>query len=171
MKVVKIILGIIVAISVVFFSTGFVVKEVVYSSQITVNKPLTEVFNTFTKVKNQKLWTPEIDRIVVENNNPQRVGSVYKLLIRNQDQQLITKQRVLAYTPNKEVSYRFNSEVMIRLEDYNFSSENRQTKITQQTTIRSMSYMLACTFPWFKYKFEENSQKYLNSFKILMEKN
>ncbi len=170
MKIIKITLGIVIAISLVFFATGFVVKEVVYTTNISINKPLQEVFKTFSKVENQKLWTPEIDSIVVENRNPQHIGSVYKLSITNNDQKLITKQRVLAYVPNKEIEYRFNSDVMIRVEDYSFSYENKQTIITQKTTIRSLSYMLTCTFPWFKSNFEKNSQKYLENFKKLIEK-
>mgnify|MGYP000701453536 FL=1 len=47
MKIVKIILGIVVALSIAFFALGIFVRELTYSSEVTINKPLPEVFKIF----------------------------------------------------------------------------------------------------------------------------
>ncbi len=143
MKVIKIILGIIVLISLVFFSTGLVIKEIEYKTEITINKPIEKVFLVFKNAENHKL-------------------------IVNKEQNIEVKQKVLEFVPNKKITYRFNSDVMIRTEKYDFLVVENQTKIVQKTNIRSLSYILACTFPWFKSKFEEDSKRCLKEFKRVM---
>ncbi len=167
MKVIKIILGIIVLISLVFFSTGLVIKEIEYKTEITINKPIEKVFSVFKSAENQKKWLPEIKAVEVVNKNPQEVGSVYKLIV-NKEQNIEVKQKVLEFVPNKKITYRFNSDVMIRTEKYDFLVVENQTKIVQKTNIRSLSYILACTFPWFKSKFEEDTKRGLKEFKRVM---
>ncbi len=164
MKIIKIILGVIVLISLGFFSTGLIVKELEYNTKITIDKPLENVFSAFKNIENQKKWLSEIKNIEIVNKNPQEVGSVYKLTINN-GQDLVMTQKVMTFTPNKNITYRFNSDAMIRLENYSFSSAGNQTKIVQKTTIRSLSYILACTFPWFKSQFQKDSKRCLDDFK------
>ena len=60
MKTIKIILGIVIAISVVFFATGLFVKETKYQTKIEINKPLNEVFIDFNDETLLKKWTPEL---------------------------------------------------------------------------------------------------------------
>ena len=54
MKTIKIILGIITAFVVVFLATGLLIKETSYTTQITINKPVEEVFETFSNSENIK---------------------------------------------------------------------------------------------------------------------
>ncbi len=170
MKIVKISLGIIVLLSVIFFATGLVVKEIDYTLKIVVNKPVKEVFDDFKTIDNQKKWMPELDTIEPISENPQKIGSKYRLLLMIEGKQTMMKQKILAFVPNQKIAYRFNSDVLVRNEDYLFEKQENTTKIIQHTRIRSMSYMLACTFPWFKRNFVEGSQEYLNNFKKFVEK-
>ena len=63
MKTIKIILGIIIVISLIFFGTGLVIKEINYETKVLVNKPLKEVFVMFNDDDNLKNWIPELKSI------------------------------------------------------------------------------------------------------------
>jgi uncharacterized membrane protein len=83
MKTVKIILGIISAITLVFFATGLVVKETNYMVQVSVNKPVEEVFLAFNKKGNIKNWIPEVKSVEVLNENIAKTGSTYKVVVKS----------------------------------------------------------------------------------------
>ena len=83
----QIILGIITALVLVFFATGLLIKETNYNVEVTINKPINEVFKTFTTPENSKEWIPEIKSLEVINANPGKTGSIYKIVIENQGQE------------------------------------------------------------------------------------
>ena len=170
MKTIKIILAIISAISVVFFATGLFVKQTDYTAQVSVNKSLTEVFETFNTSEKIKNWIPEIKSLEVLNENIGKTGSSYKIIIDTQDQEITMTQKVLAYEPNEKVTLFFDAENMLKTDDYIFTEKNGVTTITLNASCQSESYMMACMFPYFKSTFKDQDQTYLNNFKAFVEK-
>jgi uncharacterized membrane protein len=171
MKTIKIILGIITAIVVIFFATGLFVKETNYLTQITVNKPIEEVFEIFSNSENIKKWIPEIKTFEVINENLGKTGSSYKIVIESQGQEIVMTQKVIAYVKNKKITLFFDAENMLKRDDYIFTKKGRNTMITLNTSCQSESFLMACVFPYFKGTFQEQDQTYLDNFKIFIENN
>ena len=170
MKTVKIILGIITALTLVFFATGLFVKATNYSAQVNVNKPIEEVFTTFNNQENLKNWIPEIKSFDVIQEKAGKTGSTYKMVVENQGQEITMTEKVLAYVPNEKVTIFFDAENMLKTDDYVFTENNGQTIITLNSSCQSDSYIMACMFPYFKSVFKEQDQSYLSSFKQYIEK-
>lgn len=170
MKTIKIILGIIIALTLVFFGTGLVVKETKYTAEVEVNKPVKEVFALFENKETLQKWMPEIKSIEPINETPQKLGSTYKIIVENQGQQLEMQEKIRAYVPNEKLTFQFNSPDMVKIDDYNFIANGNTTKVVQHSSVRANSFMLACTFPWFKGNFKKMSQDYMNRFKEMAEK-
>lgn len=170
MKRIKIILGVIIAITLVFLVTGLIVKDIKYSAEVEIDKPIGEVFRLFQDVETRKKWMPEIKSIDSIKVTPQKLGSTYKVIVDNQGENLEVIEKIKAYIPNEKVTLQFSSKAMLKTEDFNFTEQNGKTKIVQYSTLQTNSYLLACTFPWFKSKFESLAQNYLNDFKAVVEK-
>jgi len=170
MKTIKIILGIITAFVVVFLATGLLIKETNYTTQITINKPVEEVFETFSNSENIKKWIPEIKSFEVINENIGKTGSSYKIVIENQGQDIEMTQRVIAYVKNEKLTLYFDAENMLKRDNYIFKEKNGNTVISVNTSCQSESYLMACMFPYFKGTFKEQDQAYLNDFKVFVEK-
>lgn len=170
MKTIKIILGIITTIVVIFLATGLLVKETNYSTQVTINKPVEEVFDAFSTSENIKNWIPEIKSFEVINENIGKTGSSYKIIIDNQGQDIEMTQKVIAYVKNEKVTLFFDAENMLKRDDYIFKEKNGITTITSNSSCQSESYLMACMFPYFKGTFKEQDQTYLNNFKAFVEK-
>ena len=170
MKTIKIILGIITAITLVFFATGLFVKETNYTAEVSVNKPIEEVFVTFNKQENLKNWIPEIKSFEVINETIGKTGSTYKMVVENQGQEIAMTEKVLAYVPNEKVTIFFDAENMLKTDDYVFTSNGNKTTITLNSSCKSDSYIMACLFPYFKGTFKKQDQGYLNNFKEFVEK-
>ena len=169
MKTIKVILIIIIILTVAFLVTGLVVKETTYQASVTIDKPISEVFNEFNISENTKNWIPEIISIETVNENLGKTGSVYNIVIENQNQEIMMTQRVIAYVPNEKVTYYFDAENMLKKDDYVFFEKDGATVITLKSACNSKTYIMSCMIPYFKGKLEDQSQLYLDNFKEFIE--
>ncbi len=170
MKSVKIILGIVIAFTVVFLATGLVVQEVKYTTEIEINKPIDKVFSAFENPEMLKKWIPEIKSIEPLEEKVNKVGSIYKMVIENQGQEIEMQEKITEYILNKKITFHFDSKEMFKIDAYNFIIEGNNTKIIQHSSIQSKSYIMSCLFPYFKGTFKQVSQGYLEKFKKFIEK-
>ena len=60
MKGIKIILGIVTVLVIVFFSTGLIVKETTYQVRIEIEKPIDTVFSVFNNQELMKEWLTDV---------------------------------------------------------------------------------------------------------------
>lgn len=169
MKTIKIIIGFITILTLIFFLTGAFVKETNYVTSIEINKPLEIVFNDFNDVTNKKKWIPEIKSIDTIHSNYVKTGSIFKIILENQEKEIITTEKVVAYVPNEKVTLFYDAENILKTNDYIFSEENGITKITLNATCSSESYIMCCLFPYFKNTFKKQDYQYLNNFKVFIE--
>ena len=170
MKTIKIILGIITALVLVFFATGLIIKETNYKTEITINKSVEKTFKAFNNPGNIKKWIPEIKSFDIVNKNIGITGNVYKIVIDAQGQEITMTEKVMAFVPNEKVTLFFDAENMLKTDDYVFTEKDGKTIITLNSSCQSDSFIMACMFPYFKGTFKEQDQTYLNNFKTYIEK-
>lgn len=170
MKAIKIILSIITILVMAFLVTGLVVKETTYKTQVVVKKPITEVFKLINSVDSTQNWITDIKSIEVVKQNPNVVGSTYKMTVNNRGDEVVMTQKVLAYVPNEKVTYYYEADNMVKTDSYTFLAVDNKTTITKTSACRSNSYIMACIFPYFKETLREIDQQYLDSFKLYSEK-
>jgi uncharacterized membrane protein len=169
MKTVKIIISIISVLTLAFFVTGIVIKETTYAAEVTINKPISYVFKEFNKHENSKNWIPEIKSFEAVNENFGKTGSVYDITIENQGQEIKMTQKILAFVPNEKVTFYFDAENMLKKDDYLFTENEGITTIHLNAACNSKTYIMSCMLPFFKGKFENQSQVYLDNFKEFIE--
>lgn len=170
MKTVKIILGIITVISVVFFATGLFIIETQYSTEITINKDLDEVFKVLTNPEETKNWIPEIKEKSIAKQTTGVTGSVYNVVVVNQDQEIKMTEQVRAYVPNEKLTLYYEAENMLKTNDYLFSKEGDATRVLLNATCKSDSYIMSCLFPYFKGTFKAQDAQYLQNLKNYLER-
>lgn len=170
MKTIKIILGIVSALVVIFLLTGVVITEVTYTAEIEIDKPINEVFENVANVDLMKKWLPDIKSIEAIEEKPGIIGSTYTVIAINNGQEMKMVQKITAYIPNQKITYQFDSAQMIKTDDFNFIANGNKTKIVQNCSVNSKSYMTACLFPYFKGTFKELSLGYMNQLKTTLEK-
>ncbi|WP_369049462.1 SRPBCC family protein [Tenacibaculum sp. UWU-22] len=170
MKIIKNILVVIVILSLIFFATGLVVKETQYTTEITINSSINKVFDTFEDTNKTGQWQPEIKLIEPIQENTEKVGSTYKIVVENKEQKIEMIKKIMAYIPNKKITFQFDSNQMIKIDDYNFVAVGNTTKITQHSIIRPKNYIMSCIFPYFKSKLKKVSYGYLKQLKEVVEK-
>ena len=169
MKTIKVILITISALVGAFLVTGLIVKETRYTAEVTLNKPIAEVFSNFAKIDSVKNWIPEIQSVETVHKNPGNTGNVYSLVVLNQGEEITMTEKIMAYIPNEKITLFYDAENMLKKDDYLFSEKNGVTTIRLNASCQSDSYIMACIFPYFKSTFREQDQSYLNNFKTFLE--
>ncbi len=169
MKTVKIILYILILISLLFFTTGLVVKESSYSTTITINKPLDKTFQLFTNRKTISNWNPAYTSIELVDEKFGITGSIYHITIKNNNQSVSIKEKVLAYVNNEKITLLFDREGVIEVNDFTFKSVGSKTLITLNSSYQAKSYILGCILPYLKSKFKKINEKSLLNFKNFAE--
>lgn len=169
MKAIKIILVIIIILVLTFFTTGLFVKETDYTTQIAINKPIKEVFKTFSNTNNVKKWIPEFKSIDTITANFGKTGSIYKIVVDNHGQDIIMTEKVMAYVPNEKLTLFYDTDMMLKTNDYLFSEKDGITKITLNATCKSDSYIMSCVYPYFKNTLKNQDLLYLKNFKKYIE--
>lgn len=170
MKAVKIVLGIVTALVLVFLLTGVIVTEVKYTAEIEINKPINEVFKNIENVDFMKKWLPEVKSIEPIEEKVGVVGSTYTMTVINQGQEMKMVEKITAYIPNEKMTFQFDSDQMTKIDDYNFIANGNKTKMIQNCSVNSKSYITACLFPYFKGTFKNLSLSYMKRFKEEVEK-
>ena len=138
--------------------------------QVSVNKPVEEVFLAFNKKGNIKNWIPEVKSVEVLNENIAKTGSTYKVVVENQGEEITMTEKVIAYIPNEKITLFFDAENMLKTDDYTFNEKNGVTTINLNASCQSDSYIMACMFPYFKGTFKAQDQSYLDNFKAFVER-
>ena len=170
MRAVKVILGIVTLLVIVFFSTGLIIKKTTYQVKIEIEKPINDVFSIFNNQELLKEWMTDVKSVKPINVKSGTVGSVYKITVINQGKEITMNEKVLAFIPNKKVTLFFDADDMLKTDEYNFSFSGGKTIITKNVVCKSDSYLMSCMFPYFKSTFAEIDQNYLNDFKTYIEK-
>ena len=169
MKTIKVILIIISILVVAFLATGLLVQQTNYSATVSIDKPIDEVFSNFIQIDSVKNWIPDIKSVKPVNINPGITGSVYDVVVLNQGQEIVMTEKIMAYVLNEKVTLFYDSENMLKKDDYLFSEENGITTITLNAACQSESFIMACMFPYFRGTFQAQDQSYLNNFKTFLE--
>ncbi|WP_435262261.1 SRPBCC family protein [Tenacibaculum sp. nBUS_03] len=170
MKKVKIILGIIITLSIAFFATGVIIKELNYESKVTINKPIEEVFALFNNDNNLSKWIPEIKSVKVKNKVDGIVGSTFAVTVLNQGQEMTLEEKVLAFEQNKNIKLLFVGGGMRKTDDYLFENKEGKTIVILKANCKSTGFILGCMLPFVKGKLQNQDQQYLTNFKEFVEK-
>lgn len=126
------------------------------------------MFNDSSKMNN---WIPELKSISEKETKPGKVGSTYHMVVTNPNGEEITlEEKILAFVPDEKVTIFFRADNMLKTDDYTFDFENGVTTVVNNSVCRSDSYILSCVFPYFKSKFQQQDQGYLDNFKAFAEK-
>lgn len=165
-KILKLIIGILLLLMIVFLLTGLVVKETNYEVSTTVNKPLIETFSAFNNHEDLQKWIPAVKSFEPIEEKDGMVGSTYKMVVidaNGDDFEMI--ETITAFEENRVIGLEFDAQGMLKTDEIIFVSVDNTTTITNKASCKGTSYLLKCTFPYMKGLFKKSDQESLNGFK------
>ena len=169
-KFLKIVVSVFVILAIVFLATGIFIKETTYTVSISINKPIEEVFKSVNDNTVITEWIPSVKSFEVIDQKEGKIGSTYKLIVDDKGNNFEMVETITEFIENKKVGLQFDAQGMLKSDLINFTSEGDRTIITNEAVCKGTTFLLKCTFPYFKSIFKKADQENLDNFKAYIEK-
>lgn len=170
MKALKYFSYFILILFILFVITGFIFEEVKYSSQVTINQPVDNVWQTITDDSQLEHWLQNFKSIETIEGSNEVPGSKFKLTVIDGGEEYILIKTIKSVKKNEYYAVDYENEVLTNTLEYFFEETREGTKIIAKEQISGKGILMKSIFVFMKGMFKSESQKSLDRLKILVEK-
>jgi len=142
MKILKIVLGVLALLLLIFILIGFIVPGVSYSSEVTVNKPASEAWSVMSDENKLSQWITGYKRSELISGTPNTVGTVSNIYIENQGTESVIEETVTELVPNKVMAMDFSMDPMDMDYRMTFEEKDGKTVIKSTTDVKGNGMMM-----------------------------
>lgn len=140
-----------------------------YTSEVTINKPITQVWDFFIDESKTKLWQPTYLSTEVIEGKRGEVGSKNKMKFNNKGKVMEMMEEIVEKIPNKKFTAIYRAPNVYNYNEIEFSSVNQdQTHLKMITEFKFSSFMKIIGFV-FRGAFVKESQNNLDLIKSACE--
>jgi len=134
MKILKLILGLLLLLALIFFGRGLLTPNISYESEIVIDKPVEEAWAVMNDESKIKEWLSGITKIEHVSGEKGKVGQVTKYTFDENGQESEVVETLKTIVPNKKIEMDFVVEGAMKM-DYavNFSEKDGKTHIKSNT--------------------------------------
>lgn len=171
MKALKIVLGIVAALVVIFFALGMISPQVTYSTEIEVDKPLDESWAVYTDETKLTEWLEAVESIELQSGNQNEVGSTYLITIDQGGEKMTMTEEITAFQVNELMSMKFDNEAFGQTLDVHFKENEGKTIITTNAVMEGKGMVMRSIFAMMKGTMEDQDLKNMTNLKEVIEAN
>ncbi|MFQ5651512.1 MAG: SRPBCC family protein [bacterium] len=135
MRVLRYILGAVAALAVIFVLIGMFVPSFTYENRIEVSKPVEHSFAVFSDPANMSEWLTGFKSMENLTGGPNEVGSTWKLVFVDGDEEIIMTEEVTGFKENELISFTLDNEVLEADIEVHFVRKNGTTGILQSSKV------------------------------------
>ena len=168
-KILKKILWVVLVLLVIFLLIGLFVPKVEYTTEVTVNEPIEEVWQKYNDLNTLSEWIPEVISIKPIKETPNTVGSQYEMVVESGGSSITMVETITAFKEMEEVGLSFDAGNMIKNDIVYFSGDSLSTTIKGNHTCKGNNAFNRSLFAFFKGMFTDIDQTYMNQFKAWAE--
>ncbi|MBU2019437.1 MAG: SRPBCC family protein [Bacteroidetes bacterium] len=129
MKFLKYFLYFILLITILFFGMGFVKPEVTYESEITVEKPIEEVWAIVSDQSRVTEWLKEIKRMDLKTGKVNTVGAVTNIYMDQNGEEMMMQETITARKKHEYIAMSFTMDFMNMDYEMIFTEKGDKTHI------------------------------------------
>jgi len=169
MTIASIIIGIILALFLIFVLVGVFVPEVSFSSKVKVNKPINLSWQIFMDESIMADWLPgfkSTEHLSGVENEP---GSTYKMVFEEKGKVFEMIETVTVMKENEEFSFDLDHKMMSSTNQVLFKNEGNNTIIQGITKTKGKGIIMRALFPFMLSSMKKNNQLAYNNLKELIE--
>lgn len=151
-----------------FLLIGLLKKEINYSVETIVDRPINLVWEKFNDEDITMEYIPEIEKITRLKELPGMVGTTTKYKMGGSRPMDIV-ETVRSYEEGKHISLEFDATGMTKLDTYNFSDFGGKTKISSTHKIKGDGIMTNAMYFLMKRLFVSTDKGHQSKFKNIVE--
>ncbi len=169
MKALKYFSYFILILFILFIITGFVFGDIKYSSQITINQPVENVWNIFLDDSQQEHWVHNFESIKTIEGSNEVPGSKFQLTVVDGGEEYVLIKTVKTVKRYEFYAFQYDNNVLTNNQEFLFKATPEGTQIVANEHITGKGMLMKSIFVFMKGMFKSESQKSLDRLKILIE--
>ena len=144
-------------------------KTMNFRSEITINKPVKEVFKYVINPKNLSKWVDGFEKFKPQKGKPRQLGSVGTHIYNDKDGKLEVREEVLANEPDKILKTHLSHKNMETTLTFRFLNQGDSTKLIAETKVRLKPFIFNLASPFVKTPMKKQQQADLDRLKKRLE--
>lgn len=149
MKILKFFITILVIITLIFVIRGLMTSSISYSSEITVDKPVSEAWAVMQDESKITEWLQGITDIKHISGEKGKVGAVTEYTFSQAGQESTVVETIKSITPEQQITMDFSSPgAMDMAYTVDFTADGSKTVIKSSTDVSGQGFFMKCLIPW-----------------------
>ncbi|MDG2450487.1 MAG: SRPBCC family protein [Saprospiraceae bacterium] len=171
MKYLKYLLYLILTLVVCLLLIGTFIKKVEYSSHVSINKPLKEVWAVYQDEGKMRDWLEGFESIELVKGNRNDIGSEYIVKMNQEGQTFEIKETLKSYKEFENINFDFDNEMMLMNYNTEFTENEIGTTIHSRSIVRGHGILMRAMMPFIKGSMIAQEEKNLRGLKEVIEAN
>tara|TARA_B100000497_G_C7658064_1_gene396211 strand:- start:992 stop:1492 length:501 start_codon:yes stop_codon:yes gene_type:complete len=142
-----------------------------YSSHVSINKPLKEVWAVYQDEGKMRDWLEGFESIELVKGNRNDIGSEYIVKMNQEGQTFEIKETLKSYKEFENINFDFDNEMMLMNYNTEFTENEIGTTIHSRSIVRGHGILMRAMMPFIKGSMIAQEEKNLRGLKEVIEAN
>ncbi len=169
MKILKIILGLVVGLALVFFAVGIFAPSFTYENKIEVNAPVEKAWAIFADPSRMGEWLTGFQSMETISGNPGEVGSKHRMVFVEDGEEMVIMEEVTAFQENELFAFTMDADPFMSDVEIRFAGDNTRTEITAINHIEGKNLIWKSVLRLMKSMVVNRGQEQYNKLKEIIE--
>lgn len=142
-----------------------------YKLQLLIDKPRSEVWQTFRDPEKIRFWQPSLTGMELLNGTPGEAGAVSKLTFREKEREFSLIERITSCQEPERLDQMYENQFAANtVRNWFLEQGENQTLWTTDTEYEFKTLLMKIMGPLYKKNFAARTQRDMESFKAMVEK-
>ena len=171
MKFLKILLGAIVLLALLFFGNGILNPSVSYGAEVTVDKPIKEAWAVMTDESRISDWLKDIKSIKHISGEKNTIGAVTEYTVEDNGTEMTMQETITSIQPNDHIAMTFTMDIMDMDYQVSFTEKEGKTNIRSKSVTTGNGIFMRSMLSFMGSGMIAQEEENLNNLKKLIDEN
>ncbi len=171
MKVVRVLVGIIGVLLLIFAGMALIGPKINYNNEVTINAPKEKVWQIINDTDKGGEWLPGLKKVEVVKEVPGKVGNILNMTYEVDGKTSVIKETFTEFKENESLAFNMEHEIFYNAYRMDLTEENGQTKVRSCSNVKGKGFFFRGMIPLMKKMFKQQDMDTMKQLKELVEKN
>ena len=171
MKVVRVLVGIIGLLLLIFAGMALFGPKVNYNNEVTINAPKEKVWQVVNDQERAGEWLTGLKKIEVVKDVPGKVGNISNMTYELDGNKSMIKETITEFKENESLAFHMEADIFYYAYRMDLTEENGQTKVRSCSNVKGKGFFFRGMIPMMKKIFKQDDMKIMENLKRVVEEN
>jgi len=169
MRILKLILGLLLGLALVFFAVGIFTPSFTYENKVEVNASVEKAWAIFTDESRMGDWLTGFQSMETISGNPGEVGSKYRMIFVENGEEMVIMEEVTAFQENELFAFTLDADPLISDVEVKFRGDESKTEMTATNHVVGKNFLWKSMLRIMKSMIANRGQEQYDKLKEIIE--